>query len=42
MKILALFISLIIGADGLDVASLHPLITDALKQVGGNLSLIHI
>lgn len=36
MKILALFISLIIGADGLDVASLHPLITDALKQVGGN------
>jgi zinc/manganese transport system substrate-binding protein len=36
MKILSIFTSLILGAHGLDVASLHPLITDAVKQVGGD------
>jgi len=34
MRIL-LFLFLIASAHGLDVASLHPLITDAVKQVGG-------
>lgn len=35
MKFLFLFL-LTLGAPGLDVASLHPLITDAVKQVGGD------
>ena len=35
MKALLIFIAFILCAHGLDVASLHPLITDAVKQVGG-------
>ena len=35
MKSLLIFIAFILCAHGLDVASLHPLITDAVKQVGG-------
>lgn len=35
MKVLLIFIAFILCAHGLDVASLHPLITDAVKQVGG-------
>ncbi len=36
MKTLALLFILGLAAHGLDVASLHPLITDAVKQVGGD------
>lgn len=36
MKTLALFLVFSLVAHGLDVASLHPLITDAVKQVGGD------
>ena len=36
MKILALFFLLSSALLGLDVASLHPLITDAVKEIGGN------
>ncbi|MBT6167656.1 MAG: metal ABC transporter substrate-binding protein, partial [Verrucomicrobia bacterium] len=35
MKTLLIFITFTLCAHGLDVASLHPLITDAVKQVGG-------
>ena len=35
MKALLIFITFTLCAHGLDVASLHPLITDAVKQVGG-------
>lgn len=36
MRSLVFFALFVLGAHGLEVASLHPLITDAVKQVGGN------
>ena len=36
MKVLLFFFLLSVGLHALEVASLHPLITDAVKQVGGN------